>query len=48
MKFNPTVVEYIGELEYPVRPLLYRFMNRFLPFAKRIYIRTALLLKGKK
>ncbi|MBP3300748.1 MAG: peptidoglycan bridge formation glycyltransferase FemA/FemB family protein [Clostridia bacterium] len=48
LKFNPTVVEYIGELEYPVRPLLYRFMNRFLPFAKRIYIRTALLLKGKK
>lgn len=48
LKFNPTVVEYVGELELPVRPLLYRFMTRFLPLAKRIYIRTALLLKGKK
>lgn len=48
LKFNPTVVEYVGELEYPVRPLLYRFMTRFLPFAKRVYIRAALLFKGKK
>ncbi len=48
LKFNPTVVEYIGELEYPVRPMQYRFMNKFLPFAKRIYIRLALLIKGKK
>jgi len=48
LKFNPTVVEYVGELELPVRPMLYRFMNKFLPFAKRVYIRTALLLKGKK
>ncbi|MBQ4322816.1 MAG: peptidoglycan bridge formation glycyltransferase FemA/FemB family protein [Clostridia bacterium] len=48
LKFNPTVVEYIGELELPVRPILYRFMNKFLPFAKRVYIRAALLIKGKK
>lgn len=47
LKFNPTIVEYVGELEYPVRPVLYRFMTKFLPFAKRIYIRLALLLKGK-
>ena len=48
LKFNPCIVEYIGELELPVRPMLYRFMNKFLPFAKRVYIRTALLFKGKK
>lgn len=48
LKFNPTVVEYIGELEYPVRPLQYRFMTKFLPFAKRVYLRLARLLKGKK
>ncbi len=48
LKFNPTVVEYVGELEYPVKPLEYRFMTKFLPFAKRVYLRLARLLKGKK
>ncbi len=48
LKFNPTVIEYIGELEYPVKPLQYRFMTKFLPFAKRVYLRLARLVKGKK
>ncbi|MBO5213283.1 MAG: peptidoglycan bridge formation glycyltransferase FemA/FemB family protein [Clostridia bacterium] len=48
LKFNPTVIEYVGELEYPVKPLQYRFMTKFLPFAKRWYLRLARLLKGKK
>lgn len=47
LKFNPTVVEYIGELEYPVKPLQYRFMTKFLPFAKRVYLRVARLFKKK-
>lgn len=48
LKFNPTVIEYVGELEYPVKPLQYRFMTKFLPFAKRWYLRLARLLRGKK
>lgn len=48
LKFNPTVIEYVGELEYPVKPFQYRLMTKFLPFAKRWYLRLARLLKGKK
>ncbi len=47
LKFNPTVVEYVGELEYPVKPLEYRFMTKFLPFAKGLYLRLARLLKRR-
>ncbi len=48
LKFNPTVIEYVGELEYPVKPLQYRFMTKFLPFAKRIYLKLARVFKRKK
>ncbi len=47
LKFNPTVVEYIGELEYPIKPMEYRFMRKFLPFAKEVYLRLIHLLKGR-
>ncbi len=48
LKFNPTVVEYIGELEYPVKPFQYRFMTKFLPCAKRVYLRLARVFLRKK
>jgi len=42
LKFNPTVVEYAGEFELPVKKFRYVFMRKFLPITKRIYIKIKL------
>lgn len=48
LKFRPTVVEYAGEFELPVNKFKYKLMQKLFPFAKRIYINAALILRGKK
>lgn len=48
LKFNPVVVEYMGELDLPVRPVRYQVMGRLLPVGKRIYIRCMLRFRRKK
>ncbi len=42
MKFNPTVVEYAGEFELPIKKFRYWFISKALPFAKRIYYKIKL------
>jgi len=42
MKFNPNVVEYAGEFEYPVKKIRYHLMTKLLPLAKRIYFKIKL------
>ncbi len=42
LKFNPTIVEYAGEFEYPVKRLRYAVFKRLLPAAKRVYIKIKL------
>ena len=48
LKFNPVVVEYMGELDLPVRPVRYQVMDRLLPVGKRIYIRCMRRFRRKK
>lgn len=47
LKFNPTVTEFAGEFELPVKPLMYKIMTKALPAARRIYIKLMLKLKGR-
>jgi serine/alanine adding enzyme len=42
MKFNPTVVEYAGEFELPVKKFRYWILSKALPIAKRIYFKIKL------
>ena len=48
LKFNPYVVEYVGEFEFPVRKFTYSLMTMFFPLIKRLYIRFQLFFKSKK
>lgn len=42
LKFNPTVLEYAGEFEYPVSGWKYAVFKKLLPAAKRVYIKIKL------
>ena len=42
MKFNPTVVEYAGEFELPIKKFRYWFISKALPFVRRIYFKFKL------
>lgn len=48
IKFNPTIVEFAGEFELPVRKVRYLFMDKAFPVLKKVYINTMIRLKGKK
>jgi len=48
LKFNPEIIEYIGEFELPVKKLSYKLMKNVFPFFKHLYIRTILFFKKKK
>ena len=48
MKFNPTIVEFAGEFELPVKPIRYHWMDKAFPVMKNAYINLMLRLKGKK
>ena len=42
MKFNPTIVEYAGEFELPIKKYKYWVLRTFLPIAKRIFFKIKL------
>ena len=42
LKFNPTVIEYAGEFELPIKNLTYKFMRKFFPIMKRVYFKIKL------
>jgi serine/alanine adding enzyme len=42
MKFNPTVVEYAGEFELPIKKFRYWLLSKAMPIAKRIYFKIKL------
>ena len=47
LKFNPTIIEYAGEFDLPIKKTSYKIMTRVFPFCKKIYIKTILKLKRK-
>jgi len=44
-KFNPLVIEFIGEYDLPVNKILYVLISNFEPFLKKNYYKLARIIK---